>query len=186
MKRLTLFLFISAIFGMTIFNFCISEKDNSVDLNMVTQTIVSQAAKVDTVGAMFSIALAPISNKCITAIGADSFMFDNNAFEFLLDSTKKYGLFWIEVVNFFPPNRIAFGFNNTAQVCEWNGSKEIFRLYFKTRETADENVKEFLCNGVQIENNSVIVPYKKESTKLSVIIKKAQTFFFNWIIRKVE
>jgi len=181
MKKLTYFLLFVGL-GITIFNFCSEEK--SVDLNMVTKTVQAQAA-IDTVGEMFSIALAPISNKCITAIGADSFMFDSEAFEFLQGLTEKNGFFGHEVINFFPPNRIAFGFNKEIQVCEWNGSKEIFRLYFRTRETANENIKEFYCGGVQIENAGTIVPFKKESTKLSVMIKKAQTFFFNWIVRKV-
>jgi hypothetical protein len=183
MKTLSIVLLI-AIIGITIFNFC--SDTQSVDLNMVTKTI--QAAAVDTVGEMFSIALAPISNKCITAIGADSFMFDPGAFEYLSDSTKKYGLFFVETVTFFAPNRIAFGFanqTNGAQVCNWNGSKEIFRLYFKVREGANENVKDFFCNAVQIENNGAIVPYKKESAKLSVIFRSMQLFWLNWIVKSV-
>ena len=179
MKKMSL-LFVLAVIAITIFNFCVADK-SQMDLNLYAKS--TAIAKVDTVGDMFSITLAPISNKCITAFGIDSLIFDSNSFQYIPDSTKKYGLFSHEVINYFPPNRLAIGFNNGSPICGLNGSKKIFTLYFKTLTTDEVNIKNFMATSIEVWLNGVSIPYKKESAKLSVIFKSMQLFWLNWITR---
>lgn len=175
MKKAMPVLFVSAIVILTIFNFCQDEKAN---VNLYAQNIPA-GVKIDTVNSIFSVTFAPQFRGCITAIGAD-LIFDETAFEYLPDSTKKYGVFSHEVINFFEPNRISFGFNSSVDVCSFSKDKPIFTIAFKVKDEIDGVLKYFELQNVDIQRNGKQIKFRQETATLPVFAM--QFFSFNWII----
>ena len=178
MKKVIPFLFLGAVIVLTIFNFC---QDEKVNMSMYAQNLPG-TVKIDTVNAIFSVTFAPKSPVCISSVGANLY-FDETVFEYLPDSMKVYGTFATEAVNFFEPNRIAFGFASNSDVCGFDGTKKIFTIAFKVRDTINEPIlKYFELKDIEIyRDGTKIVPYRKDTARLPVMIMRL--FSFNWIIR---
>ena len=176
MKKIVPFLFVGAIIVLTVFNFC---QDEKVNMSMYAQNLPA-GVKIDTVNAIFSITFAPRYPGCITAIGAD-IIFDETTFEYLPDSTKKYGVFQHEVINFFAPNRIAFGFNSSENVCGFTKDKPIFTIAFKLKDEVDGVLKYFELQNVDIQRSGKQIKFRQETAKLPIFA--IQFFLIEWIVR---
>lgn len=178
MKKVIPYVFVSAIIILTIFNFCQEEK---IGLNMYAQNLPGQV-KIDTVNYVFSLTFAPKSPVCLSSVAANLY-FDETAFEYLPDSMKVYGVFATEAVNFWTPNRVSFGFASNVNVCGFNGTKKVFTIAFKVKETLTEPMlKYFELKDVEIyKDGTKIVPHRKDTARLPIWV--IQLFMFNWIIR---
>lgn len=154
---------------------------NATNLNLYAQNLPG-VAKIDTVNNIFSITFAPKSPVCISSIAAN-LIFDESSFEYLPDSMRVYGTFSTEAVNFFAPNRITFGFASKANVCGFNGTKKVFTIAFKVKDSINDPIlKYFELQDIEIyRDGTKIVPHRKDTAKLLVMIVKL--FSFNWIIK---
>ena len=178
MKKVMPVIFVSAIIILTIFNFC---QDEKVGMNMYAQNI--PIVNIDTVNSIFSVTFAPKSPVCISSVAANLF-FDETAFEYLADSMKVYGTFATEAVNFWTPNRISFGFASNVNVCGFDGTKKVFTIAFKVKDTLTEPIlKNFELKDIEIyRDGTKIVRHRADTAKLPIWIE--QLFMFNWIIKK--
>ena len=182
MKKIMTVVGLFAIFAIISSNMCQNEK---ASVNLYAQNLPGGSVKIDTVSNIFSITFAPSYPGCITAIGADSLMFDNTVFQYLPDSTKTYGVFSHPVINYFPPNRIAFGFNNgTIPICNFS-KKPIFTIAFKVIGNIDSPIlKYFQMSGISIKNGDNDIAFRKETARLPIWVMVY--FSFNWIIKSYQ